>query len=72
MSDDTTYAFPNNKYASFPRDRGMTLRDYMAIRIAVALCSHERDSIAVNMGGPELLAKDAYIMADALIAESKK
>ena len=52
---------------------GMTLRDYFAAKAMQAILPQYRDVFDDDTGGeddpsfPELLAKDAYIMADAML-----
>ena len=53
---------------------GMTLRDYFAAKAVQAILRHydavtsfEEDEVNDPEGMPSLIAKDAYIMADAML-----
>ena len=80
MSKDTGGpAFPKLSDDGYPSGSGMgigylgmTLRDYFAAKAMVALhCSDERGG-RWSDGSAELCARNAYIMADAMIAERNK
>lgn len=58
-------AFPTE--ATYLRDRGMSLRDYFAAAAFQAI-GYRMDSIERNWT-PEVLAKTAYEIADAMLAE---
>lgn len=68
-------AFPVKGSHEYQDSTGMSLRDCMAIHIAVALCSHYQNILAIALnenGSREKIAKDAYGTADALLAEGSK
>ena len=55
------------------KETGMTLRDYFAAKALQAILPQYQNVFDDDTGGdddptfPELLAKDAYIMADAML-----
>ena len=64
-------AFPVENLTYHP---GMTLRDYFAAKAMHAILRHydvvvsfEEDEVNDPEGMPSLIAKDAYIMADAML-----
>ena len=60
-------AFPNILPGSMLEHPGMTLRDWFAGQAAGGLCAHK-------FGPPswDNIARDAYIVADAMLAERAK
>ena len=65
-------AFPTDSL--FPDYQGMTLRDYFAAKAMQSILRHydavtsfEEDEVNDPEGMPSLIAKDAYIMADAML-----
>jgi hypothetical protein len=68
-------AFPiHNTGHGAPFDEGMSLRDYIAIHAMQSILqnydpvtSFEEDGIQDADSMPKLIAKDAYIMADAML-----
>jgi hypothetical protein len=64
------HAFPADHHQMIDSEHGMTLRDYMAAKAMQGLLSSgwcgEAREIAPKAGAHEL-AKDAYIMADAML-----
>ena len=74
MNKDTggpAFPRPHSGTSQFAQE-GMTLRDYFAAK-AIQAILHHYDSAFDEIDGedgtpfPELLAKDAYIMADAML-----
>lgn len=70
-------AFP--RPGDFNPQTGMTLRDYFAakamqsiLRGYDAVSSFEDEEVNDPEGMPKLIAKDAYIMADAMLKARKK
>jgi hypothetical protein len=67
-------AFPNEGFNGWGKPfEGMTLRDYFAAKAMQAILPTYNNVFDDDTGGdddptfPELLAKDAYIMADAML-----
>jgi hypothetical protein len=67
-------AFPNEGFNGWGEPfQGMTLRDYFAAKAMQAILPTYNNVFDDDTGGdddptfPELLAKDAYIMADAML-----
>ena len=67
-------AFPYVCDADFDYGTGMTLRDYFAAKAMQAILrgydvvtSFEDEEVNEPEGMPNLIAKDAYIMADAML-----
>ena len=65
-------AFP--RPGDFNPQAGMTLRDYFAAKAMQSILRHydavtsfEEDEVNDPEGMPSLIAKDAYIMADAML-----
>ena len=75
MNDNTGGpAFPYVCDADFDYGTGMTLRDYFAAKAMQAILrgydavsSFEDEEVNDPEGMPKLIAKDAYIMADAML-----
>ena len=70
--DDGGPAFP--RPGDFNPQIGMTLRDYFAAKAMQSILRHydavtsfEEDEVNDPEGMPSLIAKDAYIMADAML-----
>jgi hypothetical protein len=68
-------AFPVDKDSNYPVQRGITKRDYFAAAsilsasIAVTTRSEDKNPIGWTPTHSEI-AKEAYLMADAMLAES--
>ena len=64
-------AFPSDPNCGFS---GMTLRDYFAAKALAAILTHEKNIVclAINKGGPEAIACDSYVMADAMLKARSK
>lgn len=66
-------AFPANHFDLADGEHGMTLRDYFAAKAIQAILHHydsafdDETADEDDVPFPELLAKDAYIMADAML-----
>ena len=66
-------AFPAFHFDLAEHEHGMTLRDYFAAKAMQAILPQYQNVFDDDTGGdddptfPELLAKDAYIMADAML-----
>ena len=68
-------AFPNTYYNGWGEpEKGMTLRDYFAAKAMQAILrgydvvnSFEDEEVSDPEGMPHLIAKDAYIMAEAML-----
>ncbi len=63
-TDDGGPAFPGDNASSGPF-YGMTLRDYFAAQAMVAVC----DRLTTPGNVAEIVAQDAYRIADAMLAE---
>ncbi len=63
MKDDCAPAFPN-KFG----DLGMSLRDWFAGQALCMVIAHDNEVPAA----PSLIARAAYAVADAMLAESRK
>ena len=72
-------AFPNPRWEGWGDPQaGMTLRDYFAAKAMQSLLYHydattsfEEDEVNDPEGMPSLIARDAYIMADAMLKASE-
>ena len=66
-------AFPQNDFSAYTVDRcGMTLRDWFAGQALVGLMSHNAHDHCPLFGDGEPFARDAYLVADAMLAERAK
>lgn len=68
MSKDNPPAFPRSYVAD--GHNGMSLRDWFAGQALVGLCQADMSEEEFTVG-PDLLARTAYRMADAMIAARK-
>lgn len=64
----------NEFHKKYGTDRGMTLRDYFAAKAMQSILrgydvvnSFEDEEVSDPEGMPHLIAKDAYVMADAMM-----
>jgi hypothetical protein len=71
---DGGYAFPRPTHEMEYGKSGMSLRDYFAAAALQAILSHEQNILAaaLNSGGPQSMAADAYVMADAMLGAREK
>jgi hypothetical protein len=66
MKDTGGPAFPTMLYEHGGESDGMTLRDYFAAKAMQGLLASTKTNSA------QVIAKDAYIIADAMLAERNK
>ena len=66
-------AFPAMRYEFGGKDDGMTLRDYFAAKVMQGIITAGKYGGVIGVNGYEFsLAKMAYEVADAMIAEREK
>lgn len=65
----TTQYFPED--TNYQEEQGMNLRDYFAAKAMSAIVANKGIAVGVNCG-QNILAKDAYKIADAMLKERMK